>query len=107
MGREAADQGAHKIAAAEFLKVEIVVRRSAPQAQAVDGLPTKADDGSIKRDANQGRGAAGHNLQIPAMHLERAAKFELDGFVAARYLPRVVSAQPIIRTFALPTIFDG
>ena len=52
-GRESPSQGADKIAAAEFLKVEIVGRSGGPQAQCIDGLAAITDDWSIERNADQ------------------------------------------------------
>ena len=52
MGRQRSDQCADKITAAEFLKVEIVVCRSPPQAQRVDRLPPVGDDRPIERDTD-------------------------------------------------------
>ena len=62
--RNAADQGAHEIARAELLEVEIVVRRGAPKPQAVDRLAAKTHHRPVVRNADQARGAVGDDLQV-------------------------------------------
>ena len=104
--RDAADQGADEVARAELLEVEVVVRRGAPQPQAVDGLAAEADHGPVVGNADQGRGAIGDDLQVALVHLEGAAELDLDGLAAARDLPRVLPAQPVVRMLALPAVLD-
>ena len=52
----AANDGGDEIPAAEFLKVEVVMGRGAPEPQAVDGLAAEANDGPVEGNADQGRG---------------------------------------------------
>ena len=54
--RDAANDGGDEIPAAEFLKVELVMGRGAPEPQAVDGLAAEADHGPVEWNADQGRG---------------------------------------------------
>src|SRR4051812_28495100 len=44
---------------------------------------------------------------ISAVHLERAAELDFYCLVQTTHLPRVVTAQPMVRAFALPAVFDG
>ena len=103
-GRQRPGQRADEIAAAEFLKVEIVGRRGGPQPQRVDGLAAVADHRPVKRDADQGGGPAGDGVKLSAAHLERAAELDFDRLVADEQLPRVLPAQPVVRLFALPAV---
>ena len=79
---DAPDERADKVARAELLKVETIVRRGAPQTQAVDGLTAEADHGPVVRNADQSRGTVRNDLQASLMHFERAAEFDLDGLAA-------------------------
>src|SRR5215813_120047 len=94
------------MAAAELLKIEMIVGRSAPQAQRVDGLAAICNDGPIEWHTDQGGGAARDGLQIPAVHLERAAELDFYCLVRTKHLPGIAAAQPEVRTFALPAVFD-
>ena len=105
-GRDAADQGADEIAAAEFLEVEVIMGRGFPQPQHVDGLAAKADDGPVVGDADQCRRPAGDQLHLAPVHLERAAELDLHDFAGARHLPRILMVQPVVGIFALPAVLD-
>src|SRR5262249_60034070 len=52
-GLERLSQRADKIAAAEFLKVEIIVRRRGPEAECIDGLAAVSNYGTVERDSDQ------------------------------------------------------
>src|SRR5882757_6887725 len=106
MGRQRSDQGPDEIAAAEFLKVEIVLCRSRPQAQRVDGFTAVANNRPIERDTDQGRGSARDGLQPSAVYLEGAAQLHFHGLVRTTDLPRIGALQPVVRNFALPAVFD-
>src|SRR5687768_4079308 len=54
LGAKRLGQRADEVAAAEPLEVEVIRRRSGPEAQRVDGLAAVADDRTVERDADQG-----------------------------------------------------
>src|SRR5207244_5777865 len=66
-----------------------------------------ADNRTIIRDTDQAGWPAGHGAQTPAAQLERAVKLDLDLFVGTRHLPRILSLQPIVRPFLLPTVVEA
>src|SRR5689334_4323302 len=107
MGRQRSGQCADEIAAAEFLKIEIIMRRGPPEPQRIDGFAAVSDHRPIKRDTDQGRGSAWDGLQPPAVHLESAAELDFNGLIGTRDLPGVPTAQPVVRTFTLPAVFNG
>src|SRR4029077_20006209 len=95
------------IAAAEFLKVEVIVSRRSPEPERINGLATVTHDRSIERDANQAGGLAEHRAQFSAPHFERAVELYVHRIVRAGNLPRVGAPEPIVRQFVLPAILDG
>ena len=52
-GPEGFRQRADEIAAAEFLEVEVILRRRGPEPQRIDGLAAVADDGPIERNTDE------------------------------------------------------
>ena len=52
-GLERLGQRADEIAAAEFLKVEVIVRRRGPEPERIDGLAAVTHHGTIERNADQ------------------------------------------------------
>src|SRR5262245_36881261 len=103
-GLERLSQRADEIAAAEFLKVEIIVRRCCPEAEGIDGLAAVADHGTIERDANQNGWLADHGTQGPAAHLERAVELYLHRLVWATDLPWVRATKPVVWKLMLPAV---
>ncbi len=103
---DTAHQGAHKVARAKLPEVEGIVRHCTPQPQAVDRLAAKTDHRPVIGDARQARGAIGDDLQVSLVHLEGAAEPDLDSLAAARDLPRVLPAKPVVRILALPAVLD-
>src|SRR5215471_14866779 len=77
------------------------------KAQRVDGFAAVGDDRPIKRHTNQLGGSAWDGLQPSAVHLERAAELYFDRLIETRDLPRIITTQPVVRTFTLPTVFNG
>ena len=69
-GLECLGQRADEIAAAEFLKVEVIVCRRGPEPQRIDGLAAVADDRAIERNADESRWTADDRAQGAAAHLE-------------------------------------
>ena len=106
-GRERLGQGADKIAAAEFLKIEVIGRRCSPESQRIDGLAAIAHHGAIKRDPEQGGRPARDGAQGVAVHLERAVHPHCHLLVRPHHLPRVRATQPVVRLFVLPAVLDG
>ena len=106
LGREAFGERADEVAVAELLEVEVVARRRRPQPERVDRLPAVADDGTIERNADQRRRSPGDRLEGAGTDLERAVERHLHAFVEARHLPRVWTAQPVVRLLPLPAVLD-
>src|SRR5262245_24629025 len=88
-GLERLRQRADEIAAAEFLKVEIILRRRGPEAKCIDGLAAVACHRAIERDADQNGWPADHGAQSATPHLERAVERHLHRLVRSTDLPRV------------------
>ena len=64
-GIERLGQRADEIAAAEFLKVEIIVRRRGPEPERIDGLAAVAHDRAIEWNADQTGRPAEDRAQVP------------------------------------------
>ena len=86
-GGQRLGQGADEIAAAEFLKIEVIGRGRRPKPECVDGLAAIADDGPVERDADQSRRAAGDGAQAAAANLERAVQPDFHLLVGPGELP--------------------
>ena len=106
-GPERLCQGTHEIAAAEFLKVEVIVCRRSPQPERIDGLPTVAHYGTIEGDADQAGRLTDHRAQCPCAELQRAVELYFDRLVRARYFPGVRAPEPVVREFTLPAVLKG
>src|SRR5215510_5621768 len=69
-GLERLSQRADEIAAAKFLKVEIIVRRRGPEPQRIDGLAVGTDYWTVERDSDQTGRPARDRAQDTAAYLE-------------------------------------
>ena len=69
-GLERLGQRTDEIAAAEFLKVEVIVCRRGPEPQRIDGLAAVTNDRAIERNADESRWTADDRAQGPAAYLE-------------------------------------
>src|SRR5262245_41846880 len=98
---------ANKIAMTENFEVEVIRRRGLPKSEGVDGLASETNDGPVERDADQLGGPPKDGSQASAARFERAVQMNFDLLVWPGDLPRIRPAQPIVRSFLLPTILDG
>ena len=105
-GLERLGERTDEVALAELLEVEVVVRRSGPEAEGIDGLPPVADDGTVERNADQRRRPTGDGAEGTATHLERAVQVDLDPVLRAGDLPRVRTTEPVVRVLPLPAVLD-
>ena len=105
--RDAANDGADEIPAAELLKVELVMGCGAPEPQGVDGLAAEADDGTVERNADQGRGATRYQLQAPAGDPDGAPELDLHRVAGTGHLPWILATQPVVGMLTLPAVLDG
>ena len=69
-GLERLRQRPDEIAAAEFLKVEVIVRRRGPEPQRIDGLAAVANDRAIERNTDESRWTADDRAQGTAAYFE-------------------------------------
>ena len=99
-------QRADEIAAAEFLKVEVIVCRRGPEPQRIDGLAAVANDGAIERNADESRWTAGDRAQGTAAYLERAVELHVHCLVRTRDFPWVRTTEPVVGQFLLPPVLD-
>jgi len=97
-------EGSHGIAAAEFLKVEVVECRRGPQPERVDGLAAVTYHGTVEGDADQARGPTDHGAQLSCAELQIADELDFDRFIVTRSFPRVWATESVVRQFALPAV---
>jgi len=86
---DAAGQGAHEVARAEVLEVEIVLRCRAPQPQAVDRA-ARSPPPAGHRECRSASTDDWDDPHVAPMHLEGAAERDLHGLAAARDFPGVL-----------------
>src|SRR5262245_61581330 len=106
-GLEGFRQGSDEIAAAEFLKVEVIVCRGSPEPQCVDSLAAVTHHRAIERHTDQAGRAANDRSQTSTAHLEGAVELYVHRLVWTLDLPRVRTPKPIVRHFMLPTVLNG
>ena len=100
-GLERLGQRADEIAAAEFLKVEVVVCRRSPEAERIDGLAAVTHHGTIEGNADQTRWPADDRAQVTAAHFKRAVELDFHCLVRTHDLPWVRATEPVVRDFAV------
>ncbi len=95
-----------EVAAAELLKVEIIGSCRRPESQRVDRLAAVTDDWSIERHADQGGRLPGDGPQTAALQFKGTIQFDFDGLIRPRDLPRIGTAEPVVRLLILPAVAD-
>src|SRR5262249_19604297 len=100
-------QGADKIAPAELLKIEVILRCCGPQPESIDGFAAIAHHGPIVWNTDQATRATNHRVQRPSADLERGVELDRHRLVRSREFPGVRTAEPIVRLRALPAVLDS
>ena len=107
IGRKSFRQGAHEIATAELLKVEIIRRGRSPKSQGINGFAAIPNNRPIKRDPDEARWLPGNCTQASAAQFKRAVELYLHLLAWPRNFPGIGKAKPIVWLFMLPTVYDS
>src|SRR5882757_3057761 len=93
---ESLAQRAHKVAGAEFLKIEVIRRSGGPEPQSVDRFPPIANHWTIKGYAYQAGWSVRDHVKHSVAQLERNIQLDFDLLVGPRDLPGIVVAEPVV-----------
>src|SRR5215813_9746707 len=105
-GLQGLRQGSDEIAAAKFLKVEVIVRCCGPEPECIDSLAAVAHHRAIERHADQAGRAADDRSQGSAAQLERAIELYIHRLVWTLELPWVRPPKPVVRQLMLPPLLN-
>jgi len=105
-GFERLGQRADEIAAAEFLKVEVIVGCGGPEPERIDGLAAEAHHGTIEGNADQTGRLTEDRAQVATPYGKRTVELHFHRLTRSNNLPWIRTTQPVIRDFALPAVLN-